>query len=81
MTIYPNPSNGHFFIEINYMGGVAQDGQVVITNTYGQVMMSKLVQHNHPVIEVTESSKLTKGIYMVTCTIGNNSFSKKLIIQ
>lgn len=74
VTIYPNPSNGNFTVNI------AVEGQksVVITDLAGKIVSE---------LETSESSiaidgnHLTAGVYLVTATTIKGKVTKKLIVK
>lgn len=78
IKVYPNPSNGNFFIKSRDLGGNAK---VTIFDMNGRVV------HNSGFNVVTGEStnefnvNLTKGVYLLNVTSLKGNYSQKLIIK
>lgn len=78
IKVYPNPSNGNFFIKSRDLGGNAK---VIIFDMNGRVV------HNSGFNVVTGEStnefnvNLTKGVYILKVTSPKGDYSQKLIIK
>lgn len=81
ISVYPNPANGDFYIEID---GVQKSRQMQISiyNVMGQLVF---VEKFNPLATVhRQRISLTdpvKGIYIVSVTDGNLKYNTKLIIE
>ena len=72
VSLYPNPNNGQFQIDL-----ATESADVVVYDSLGKVVVSKTVSDN----EMIDLSSASKGIYMVVITSGNDVSSKKVIIK
>ncbi len=79
MNVYPNPSNGHIFIDVNL--SEKKDGIIDINNVLGEKVYS--YQFKNLTAESIEAdlSILKKGIYFISLKSGKDYITKKLIIQ
>ncbi|AIZ62813.1 hypothetical protein PK28_02355 [Hymenobacter sp. DG25B] len=77
--VYPNPSVGHFTVELNqYQGRV----QLELINALGQRVLARTVtttgaQQHIPV----DGSQLATGMYVVRITSGNQVVSRKIVLS
>ncbi len=81
-AIYPNPSNGNFYV--NIQATAAKEILVVVRDLTGREAFSKIIPEfidGTYLIATDASSKLMPGIYMVTASSANQIFSQKLIIK
>lgn len=72
LNIYPNPSNGKFFI-----GGI-EKGAVEVYNTVGEKVFQSKIQSSRFNINL---SSQPKGIYFVNVITEKNSYTQKIVIQ
>ena len=80
-TIYPNPSSGSFQLILNH-NGLKKNSIIIITDTKGNVVMTKPVDVKSGYNLYVISKNLSAGIYYVLATDGNSSTGiSKLIIQ
>jgi len=75
-AVYPNPNDGNFIIAIT--NTEAANYLVEIFNISGVLVSKENSSVNHLNINISD---LSKGIYFVRVTIGNNVATNKLIIQ
>ena len=73
-SIYPNPSNGHFSIQLNNSD---ESGKIEIFSTLGQ----KVFENENINLSSITVNKLPKGIYIVRITQDSKTNSKKIIIN
>jgi hypothetical protein len=79
MNVYPNPTNGELFVDINLLD--VQDFTISIINTLGQTVKEvKQIQSNGGKIKIDLSDKNT-GIYFVTIKSKYGSKIKRIILQ
>jgi len=80
VSIYPNPSNGQFRIQLN--GSEYGDVQVLIANSIGQNVYSNIISVDD-VISVTEIdlSALAAGTYIVRLINGDNIVTDRIVIE
>ena len=74
-SIYPNPSNGAFAIE---MPSVTANTVVSVTNAAGQIVFTTAINATTSTIDV---SNVEAGIYFVTITNETGSAKKSIIIE
>ncbi|HKR03709.1 MAG TPA: T9SS type A sorting domain-containing protein [Bacteroidia bacterium] len=79
VSIFPNPSNGEFTIDLKRMLNPSSDGQRVISiyNMLGEKVYSTIINQQSSIINLNMPS----GIYFLNLKTENNSISQKLIIQ
>jgi hypothetical protein len=79
ISLYPNPNNGSFTIEIP---AIAQDMQIAIIDMNGRVVETRNIaaNENEQHLEINLSN-ISKGIYMVQAISGDYNFHTKLVIE
>jgi hypothetical protein len=73
VTVYPNP-----FTNTLTINGIEAGTQIELYNTWGEILESRLINETNPIIQ---TAHLTKGIYYLKITIGNESIVEKIIKQ
>ena len=73
-SIYPNPATSLVTVKL----GSKNINNVKVYNSIGAVVMENEERSNVVTINVSD---LAKGIYIVTATSNNNSYSKKLVVK
>ena len=76
MSVYPNPSDGNFYLDINYNGRV----DVKVTNIIGVTVFTQQLFVNNGMTNKINLSTVNNGIYFVTVKTDNASYVKKLKI-
>jgi len=76
MSIYPNPSDGFFNIDINYNGLVT----VKVTDILGSTIFVTQEYANNGMIKEINLSTVNNGIYFVRVETDNASYVKKMKI-
>lgn len=75
-SVYPNPNNGTFMIDLNYLSNSGNiDANIEIYNAIGQIIYS------NQLTDAITLKDITAGIYVVKLQIGNNTLEQKMIIQ
>jgi endonuclease I len=74
ISLYPNPSNGHFTIQLKDSN---EESNIEIVSILGQKIFTK---ENNNALLVTINN-IPKGIYIVHITQGSKTSSKKIIIN
>ncbi len=71
LSTFPNPSNGNFSVTFN--SSSTGDGNIIVTNTQGKVVFQEAIHKSNELYEKQFNlPNLTKGIYIVKISIGNN---------
>lgn len=79
VEVYPNPTDGELFIDVNLLD--VQDFTISVVNTLGQTVKEiKQVQSNGGKIKIDLSDKNT-GIYFVTIKSKSGSKVKRIVLQ
>jgi len=73
-TIYPNPTNGIFTIEL----GAVSDYDVTVNNILGQIVFSTITNGMNTSIDL---SSFDKGIYTVELKDENSTYTEKIIVE
>ncbi|MCD6017109.1 MAG: domain containing protein [Bacteroidetes bacterium] len=77
--VYPNPSKGEFFVNVDLLN--QQDFTVTVINTLGQTVKEiRQVQSNGGAIKIDLSDK-SEGVYFVTVKSKSVSKTKRIILQ
>lgn len=78
ISLFPNPSDGHFMLQVESEEGTWNDGIIEIFNTYGEkVLVTALTQEKLTSIDLTGKGK---GLFMIRVnTSGNISYGKLII--
>lgn len=74
LTIYPNPSNGTFTIDL---GTTATKGNITIMNLSGRVVLNQAISDQSTVINLQEAA----GVYMVFVETPEGRKVQKLIVE
>lgn len=77
INIYPNPSNGTFFLRSHKLGIL----NVIIYNTLGEIIHSEVIKNTSRDVSNQMRFQSNSGIYFVIIHDGVNYHSKKLIID
>lgn len=77
LVLFPNPSNGILNI------GYESNGKVVVQIINSQGQLAKVISNNTSAsgVQTLDVSDLSKGLYFISFTNGNQQFTKKLIIE
>ena len=79
LNFYPNPSDGHVFIDINLLK--RDDGLVQIYDVLGNKVYAYEFKSLTAESLEADLSFLSRGIYFVTLLTGDQSLTKKIIIN
>jgi hypothetical protein len=71
LTIFPNPTNGKFSLE------VTEAATVKIYSALGSLVYDQVVQKN----EIIDLTNLKKGIYNIQVETSGHTYAKKLIVE
>ncbi|MCE9539599.1 MAG: T9SS type A sorting domain-containing protein, partial [Bacteroidetes bacterium] len=81
ITVFPNPTNGNYIIELGAENSEESDFEIVVTNTIGQT-----IYHKHSIFsgkkeEIRFSENDPGGIYIVNVKTKNKIATKKIIFN
>lgn len=79
LDIYPNPSNGQFSLDLK--ADINAKIQISIMNVEGKTVYSHQIKHQQHSVLPLDIKHLAKGVYLIKAQIGNDVFSKKVVIQ
>lgn len=79
MNVYPNPGNGHVYINIDLTG--RDDGKIEVTDLYGKKVYEYRFSDAAAESIEADLSGLPKGMYFVNLRTGSDVITKKLMIQ
>ncbi|MEO1516392.1 MAG: T9SS type A sorting domain-containing protein [Bacteroidota bacterium] len=78
MTLYPNPNNGQFTVEMPHTG----DATLQVTNMTGQLLFSKVINGSQDLLkEDIDISHLPSGIYVISLDLGNRVINTQINLQ
>lgn len=77
ISVYPNPSIGDLNLQISSKNEQDKIDRIEIDNLIGEKILEQTINANHQ----TVNTKLNAGIYLVKLFIGENSYSKKIIVE
>ncbi len=75
--VYPNPSNGVFFVEIQSNEWIHVELKVV--SLIGKTVIQESIEPNNRI--QLDLSDQPKGVYFVQLKAGNESYLKRVVIQ
>ena len=78
LNIYPNPSNGNFFIEIDERKDVPSE--ILIYNSLGQIVHHELVQQVDGKIYY-EAGNLKRGVYLLLIQSESSLSTNRLVVR
>jgi hypothetical protein len=76
VSIFPNPSNGHFYFDFH--DDFSGSYRCTVTTLTGQIVISKQINDKKDVINLTNN---TKGIYILTLENETSRLVKKMILE
>ena len=79
LNIYPNPGNGQVIFAMN--GANKEDVNIKVFDVTGNMIFERTLNVNGFSNTSYDFSNLSKGIYIVNISSGNDSFNKKLVIN
>lgn len=79
VSLFPNPTKANVFVELELVENARV--QINITNSIGQLVISKELTNVQSEKVELNTSTLTSGVYMVQFTIGTELVTRKLIVS
>ncbi len=81
INIFPNPTNGNYFIELGNENSEEDNFEIVVTNTIGQTIYRKYSTFSAKKEEIRFSENDPGGIYIVNVKAKNKIATKKIIFN
>jgi len=79
-VVYPNPANGSAYVKVSLSKN--ENVEISVMNLVGQVVKSTFANGNVGENNIqVDLSGLNTGVYMVTVKAGNNSSTKKIVVE
>lgn len=78
LHIAPNPSSGHFHLELPIQSELEQPGVVEVFNLAGQKILSQKIGGYMTTVDL---SNQTNGLYFVRVFAGNQTFCERILLQ
>jgi len=78
-TVYPNPTNGKINLAIDFRNNLP--ATLTVTDIIGQTMFEKKIMNPENSTFTIDLSNHPKGIYLFNLQQGNQSVSKKIIVE
>ena len=79
LSVFPNPSNGEFFIDVMNETKYSGDAKVEFINSLGQHLLTDIVQvENGHLVDYASLGEYSSGVYLVKVTIENNEYTARL---
>ncbi|MDP1745844.1 MAG: T9SS type A sorting domain-containing protein, partial [Bacteroidota bacterium] len=81
INIFPNPTNGNYFIELGNENSEENNFEIIVTNTIGQTIYHKYSTFPAKKEEIRFSENDPGGIYIVNVKAKNKIATKKIIFN
>jgi hypothetical protein len=83
LTIYPNPTDGNFTIDLKMSNDIHGKATIQVLNTIGQVIYEKslVVENGSFIDEINLGINPTNEIYLVRVIIDDKTFSREIVYQ
>ena len=80
ISVYPNPTQGHFTVNISNISHENMKGEVILYDMSGKLLEKKNI-HSHAVDKklTFNISHKSQGTYTLNIRIGENTFTRKII--
>ncbi|CAA6829345.1 MAG: internalin, putative [uncultured Aureispira sp.] len=79
LNMFPNPANANVFVALELVENATV--QINVTNSIGQLVISKELTNVQSETVELNTSTLTSGVYIVQFTIGTELVTRKLIVS
>lgn len=76
LIVYPNPAKDYFTLSINNNNNAT----INIIDYSGRIIYSTILPKNQNIIKIN-TNNIEKGVYIINVISGDNTFSKKLVIE
>lgn len=83
LSVFPNPTNGTFMINLKWSNGENADGKIEVLNLHGQIVISEKTKLEKGKLqrEIQQSDAAAEGMYLVKVTIENKVFIAQINYQ
>jgi hypothetical protein len=83
LTVFPNPTNGAFVIELKLSDEESSEAKIEVLNLLGQVIISEKATLNRGELqrEIQLSDAVAQGMYLVKVTINDKVFTAQMDLQ
>ena len=83
LTIYPNPTDGNFTVDLKMNSDIHGKATIQVLNTIGQVIYEKslVVENGSFIDEINLGINPTNEIYLVRVIIDDKTFSREIVYQ
>jgi len=78
VSIYPNPSNGLFYLDLK---GLSEDIDISVTNVLGSTVFKEVINNPNAQVYTIDLKNKAKGLYILSLKTQNNLISKKLVLE
>ncbi|MCY7411284.1 MAG: T9SS type A sorting domain-containing protein, partial [Chitinophagales bacterium] len=83
LTLYPNPSDGNFVIQLMLDNGYSGELNIAISNSLGQIMRTEktTIVDGHFEEDIDLGNSIGAGIYLIRITADDHVYTQRLIIS
>ncbi len=79
--VYPNPSNGHFVVELALASPLSESATIQITNLIGQIVYEEVVSVSDGILhQEIQLAAYQKGVFLLYIVVDDQTFTKKLVL-
>jgi hypothetical protein len=81
--LYPNPTKGQFVVELRLASNINTNAKIELVNIIGQTVSTENATVSNGVLQknISISSTLSSGMYMVKVVANNKTYLAKLIYE
>ncbi|MDQ3191330.1 MAG: T9SS type A sorting domain-containing protein [Bacteroidota bacterium] len=83
VNVYPNPLQSGSMLNVKIAGEIDKEVLIVVVDMAGKEHFSKVVvlDSNESVIAIDPNEKLSPGVYLITGSVDNNLYNRKLVVK
>lgn len=83
LSVFPNPTNGTFMINLKWSNGENADGKIEVLNLLGQIVISEKTKLEKGKLqrEIQQGDAAAEGMYLVKVMINNQVFTSQINYQ
>ncbi|MBL4703550.1 MAG: T9SS type A sorting domain-containing protein, partial [Flavobacteriales bacterium] len=79
LKVYPNPSNGDFKIELNFIQ--SETATIEVLDITGKLLFRRIIQGNGIMLETVRLNYLNAGVYVLNVKTNSGIISQKILIK